>query len=92
MLQQWRKHRQLLTDLYYYFSKFSKRTAGLKAIQEVLQSPKLKVKEVHAVRWFAFYSALETVFRSWDALVTHFANHRNDARAVGFLNKLTQIK
>ena len=86
------KYRQLLTDLYYYFSKSSKRTAGLKAIQEVLQSPKLKVKEMHAVRWFAFYSALETVFRSWDALVTYFANHRNDAKAVGFLKKLTQVQ
>ena len=86
------KYRQLLTDLYYYFSKSSKRTAGLKAIQEVLQSPKLKVKEMHAVRWFAFYSALETVFRSWDALVTYFVNHRNDAKAVGFLKKLTQVQ
>jgi len=48
------KYRQLLTDLYYYFSKSSKRNAGLKAIQEVLQSPKLKVKEMHAVGWFVF--------------------------------------
>lgn len=63
-----------------------------KAIQEVLQSPKLKVKEMRAVRWFAFYSALETVFRSWDALVTYFANHRNDAKAVAFLKKLTQVQ
>ena len=86
------KYRQLLTDLYYYFSKSSKRTAGLKAIQEVLQSPKLKMKEMHAVRWFAFYSALETVYRSWDALVTYFANHRNDAKAAGFLKKLTQVE
>ena len=45
---------------------------------------------MHAVRWIAFYSALETVFRSWDALVNYFANHRNDAKAAGFL-KLTQV-
>jgi len=86
------KYRQLLTDLYYYFSKSSKRNAGLKAIQEVLQSPKLKVKEMHAVRWFVFYSGLETVFRSWDALVTYFANDRNDAKAAGFLKKLNQVQ
>lgn len=47
---------------------------------------------MRAVRWFAFYSALETVFRSWDALVTYFANHRNDAKAVAFLKKLTQVQ
>ena len=86
------KYRQLLTDLYYYFPKSAKRAAGLKAIQEVLQSPKLKMKEMHAVRWFAFYSALETVYRSWDALVTYFANHKNDAKAVGFLKKITQVE
>ena len=32
------KYRQLLTDLYYYFSKSAKRVAGLKAIQEILES------------------------------------------------------
>ena len=68
------------------------RVAGLKAIQEILDSPQLKIKEMHSVRWFAFYSALETVYRSWDALVTYFANHKNDAKAVGFLKKLTQIE
>lgn len=67
------RYRQLLTDLHYYCSKSAKRAAGLKAIQEVLQSPQLKMKEMHAVRWFAFYNALETVYRSWDVLVTYFA-------------------
>jgi len=47
---------------------------------------------MHAVRWFVFYSALETVFRSWDALVTYFANDRNDAKAAGFLKKLNQVQ
>ena len=91
-LEKMEKYRQLLTDLYYYFSKSAKRVAGLKAIQEILESPPLKIKEMHSVRWFAFYSALETVYRSWDALVTYFANHKNDAKAVGFLKKLTQVE
>ena len=86
------KYKQLLTDLDYYFSKALKRTAGLKAIQEILQSPKLKVKQMHTVRWFAFFSVLETVFSSWDALVTYIANHRNDVKAVGFLKKLNQVQ
>ena len=82
----------MLTDLYYYFSKSAKCVAGLKAIQEILESPKLKIKEMHSVRWFAFYSALENVYRSWDAIVTYFANHKNDAKAVGFLKKITQVE
>ena len=86
------KYRQLLTDLYYYFSKSAKRVAGLKAVQEILESPKLKIKEMHSVQWFAFYSALETVYRSWDALVTYFANHKNNAKAVGFLKKITLVE
>ena len=86
------KDKELLTDLYYHFSKSAKRVAGLKAIQEILESPKLKIKEMHSVPWVAFYSALETVYRCWDALVTYFANHKNDAKAVGFLKKLTQIE
>ena len=86
------KYKQLSTDLYYYFSTSLKQTAGLKAIQEILQSPKLKVKQMHAVRWFALFIVLETVFSSWDDLVTYFANHRNDAKAVGFLKKLTQVQ
>ena len=65
------KNRQLLTDLFYYFSKSAKPAAALKVIQKVLQSPHLKMKEMHAVRWFPLYNALETVYRLWDALVTH---------------------
>ena len=64
------KYRQLLIDLYYYFSKSAECVTGLKAIQEILESPKLKIKEMHSVQWFAFYSALETVYRSRDAHVT----------------------
>ena len=86
------KYRQLLTDLYYYFSKSAKRVAGQKAIQGILENPQLKITEKHSVRWFAFYSALETVYRSWDTLVTYFANHKNDAKAVGFLKKLAQVE
>ena len=42
--------------------------------------------------WFAFYSVLETVFRLWGALVTHFANHQNDAKAAGFFKKRPQVQ
>ena len=32
------------------------------------------------------------MYRSRDTLVTYFANHKNDAKAVGFLKKLTQVE
>ena len=52
------------------------------------------MKEMHAVRWFAFYSALEYVYRSWGALVTCFVNHSYDAgsKAAGVFKKLTQVE
>jgi len=35
---------------------------------------------------------MEPVHTLWDALVTYFAEHKNDAKATGFLKKLTQVE
>lgn len=86
-------YQQIITDIYYYFSKSAKRTAGLKRVQEVLESDVLKVKEVHSVRWLSFYNALYAIYCSWGALVTYFATHAlSDAKAKGFLKKITQCE
>ena len=69
------KNQQIVTDIYYYFSKSAKRSQGLKKIQEILESDVLKIKEVHSVRWFFFYNALYAIYHSWGALVTYFASH-----------------
>lgn len=86
-------YQQIITDIYYYFSKSAKCTAGLKRVQEVLESDVLKVKEVHSVRWLSFYNALYAIYCSWGALVTYFATHAlSDAKAKGFLKKITQCE
>lgn len=35
---------------------------------------------------------MKTVHTLWDALVTYFAEHKKDAKATGFLKKLTQVE
>ena len=57
------EYQEVLTSLFYYFKYSPSREAKFKAIQDVLDSPKLKVKEVHSVRWLSFFTALESVHR-----------------------------
>ena len=58
--------------MFYHFKKSASRTEKLKAVQEVLNEPQLKYKEIHQVRWLSFYKALETLYLTWDSLVTYF--------------------
>ncbi|XP_020625528.1 uncharacterized protein LOC110062925 [Orbicella faveolata] len=88
-----KNYQQIITDIYYYFSKSAKRSQGLKKVQEVLESDVLKIKEVHSVRWFSFYNALYAIYHSWGALVTYFASHaKSDAKAKGFVKKITEYE
>ena len=88
-----KNYQQTINDIYCYFSKFAKRSQGLKKVQEVLESDVLKIKEVHSVRWFSFYNALYAIYHSWGALVTYFASHaESDAKAKGFLKKITEYE
>ncbi|XP_077863952.1 zinc finger protein 862-like [Saccoglossus kowalevskii] len=66
------KYSQILTDIYYYFSRSAVRTESVKEIQLILDDPLLKYKEVHDVHWFSFYSSLETIYRTYGSLVTYF--------------------
>ena len=67
-----KEFQELLTNIFYYFKKSALRNEKLKAIQEVLNEPKMKYKEIHQVRWLSFYKALETLYLTWDSLVTFF--------------------
>lgn len=54
----------------------------LKDIQDILESPQLRIKEVHAVRWLSFYNALEVIYRTLDPLLTYIAEAaESDAKA-----------
>ena len=77
-----------LTSLYTYFKHSSVRCEKLRAMQQVLQEDQIKVKEVYEVRWLAFYSALDAVFRCLDSLVSYFAQS-GDAKDTGLGKKLS---
>ena len=56
-------------------------------MQELLNEPNLKVKEVQEVCWMSIYKAVETVYRSMDSLISLFSIEK-DAKAKGFAKKL----
>lgn len=90
-----KEFQELLTNIFYYFKKSALRNEKLKAIQEVLKEPKMKYKEIHQVRWLSFYKALETLYLTWDSLVTFFeqevANKQDkDGKIKGYTKKLTE--
>ena len=90
-----KKYKETLTNLYYHFKHSSLRTTNLAKIEEVLNDKQLKIKEVHSVRWFAFYSALEAVYHSWGALVTYFEQEKQSEKggaAKGLHSQLTQFE
>lgn len=67
-VQYLKKYQETLTSLFYWFKHSAICTSGLTKIQEVLDFPQIKVKEVHSVQWFSFYNALESVYLSWQPL------------------------
>ena len=88
------RYQQCVTDIFYYFKYSTNRVAHLKAIQEILESPRLKFREVHAVRWLAFYEALEVVYRLLDVLLTYLQEHGStkDPKALGLKKKAPGTK
>jgi hypothetical protein len=83
----------VLKELFRYFKKSSSRTAELKQIQNVLDSDEYSMKEVHEIRWMAFYSALYAVYHSWKALVCYFEKHKKDSKTCAYMyENLTHYK
>ncbi|XP_074632698.1 zinc finger protein 862-like [Acropora palmata] len=85
-----------LTSLYYFFEHSSLHCSKLQSVQEALKEPVLSVKEVHSVRWLAFFSALDSVFRCWVSIVTTLGNEASDqgkgnAKAKGLLKAMTKF-
>ena len=86
------KHLSLRTDLFYHFKKSSARINSLKAIQTVLELPQVKVKEVHEIRWLAFYSALSAVYRAYPALLRYFHDLKQQAEQRSKKSKAKKTK
>lgn len=55
------KFKKTLTTLYWFFQASPVRAAGLKAIQEVLDTPTLTLKEAKDVRWLSHDLAVHTL-------------------------------
>ena len=85
-----KRYQEWLTSLFYYFRASPTRASELQHIQEVLEHPTLKYKEIHAVRWLSFYEALAAVYRTIDPLITylHQRSAKKDPKAKGLLKKL----
>ena len=83
--------KETITSIYYYFKQSAVRVADMAAIQKVLDDPVLQYKEVHQVRWLSFYTALDTVVRTLDSLISYFATKgQTDAKAKGLSKKIGQ--
>jgi len=78
-----------LTGIFYFFKASANRVSKLSAVQDMLNEPSLKVKEVHEVRWLSTYIAVQTVYRTLDSLLTFFSTD-SDAKSKGYGKKMSQ--
>ena len=87
-----KEHQQILIDLFYYFHASPKRGAKIREIQKLL----LTYKELHSIQWLSYYSALQTVHRTIDSLLTHFTevtpDVSKDPKANGLKKKIGTVK
>ena len=88
-----KEHQQILTELFNYLKASSKRAAKLKQIQELLDDPVLRYKELFSVRWLSYYNALITVYRTIESLLSYFAEaERKDPKVIGLKRELGSDK
>lgn len=82
-------YQKVITNIYYYFKYSSCRNVKMKSIMCLLDSPKLKFREVHSVRWLRFNNALDVIYRSMGPLLTYLAEAlRKNPKALGLKKKV----
>ena len=85
------KYQKTLETIYYHFKHSSKKIDTLSAIQDVLDEPQLKYREVHQVRRLSFYEALMAIQRTLDSLITYLIEQsKHDAIANGLKKGVAQ--
>ena len=67
-----KKYQEWLTSLFYCMKASATREKELHKVQEVLDHPALKYKEIHAVQWLSCYEAVEAPYRTLDPLISYF--------------------
>ena len=82
-----------MTDLFYHLggSKSGNRKCHLEEIQKTLDLPMAKIKEVHEIRWIAFYEATHAIYKTWKARVTLF-EERKDKKSVSLLTEIADFR
>lgn len=79
----------LTSFLYCKFQGSSKRESRLQEIQDILDDPKLTVKEIHSVRWLSYFNALTSVYHILDSIFTYLSeSNLSDAKATGLKKKV----
>ena len=81
-----------LRQLFYFYENSSVRSSGLKALQELLETPALKLKKPLDVRWLSHDNACQTLKRVLPAVIASLereAEERGEALAVG-LSRVVQ--
>ncbi|XP_046583346.1 zinc finger protein 862-like [Haliotis rubra] len=82
-------YQEVVTSIYYYFKYSPNKISRISEVQKILDSPQLRYKEVHSIRWLSFYNALETVYRTLETLLAYLTNvSLSDAKAIGLKKKL----
>ena len=89
-----KKYQEWLTSLFYYMKASATREHKLHKVQEVLNIPVLKYKEIHAVRWLSCYEAVEAVYRTLDPLISFFHQRKasKDPKAKGLLKAMASTQ
>ena len=78
-----------IEQIYYHFKKSPHKVDMMQEIQEVLNDPILRYREVHQIRWLSFNDALQTVVRTLDSLLTYFSTTASkDPKSVGMKKRL----
>ncbi|XP_011403997.1 PREDICTED: SCAN domain-containing protein 3-like [Amphimedon queenslandica] len=86
------RYKRVLVSIYSYFSHSSVRLDRLREIQNVLDSPVLKYKQLYYVRWLSLHIAVSAVQRTLPALISFFDNEASqyeDPAARGLTKQLS---
>ena len=85
----------LLHNLFSFYDNSPVRTAGLKAIQEILDSPSLKLKHVKDHQWLSNESACQTLRRTLPSVFASLqreASERGEPMADGLYRQMANYK
>ena len=83
-----KRFKDILDQLYRYYENSAVHTAGLRAIQTVLNDPHLKLTQAKDVRWLSHEKAVSNLRRCFSSVITSLereAEEQNCAQAAGLV-------